>query len=188
MAAHGTARLPGGRYGSHARHQRGRRSSTRCICTASISKSIVAATSARTPSFARDSSPHMVVTERLGPGRTFSLTWKPTRPGNWLFHCHDNIHLQHGGALDGRPAPPSHASHRESRAGNDGRAGDGYHCHGDERRACPLYRLTSGGVCGSSRASIQVERISSPRSATRWKALTRQPQRRHRPCRGPRLC
>jgi manganese oxidase len=30
--------------------------------------------------FARDSSPHMVVTERLGPGRTFALTWKPTRP------------------------------------------------------------------------------------------------------------
>ncbi len=53
--------------------------------------------------FARDSSPHMVVTERLGPGRTFALTWKPTRPGNWLFHCHDNVHLQHGGALDGRP-------------------------------------------------------------------------------------
>ena len=55
--------------------------------------------------YAPDSSPHLVVTERLAPGRTFALTWKPTRPGNWLFHCHDNVHLEHGGALDGSPAP-----------------------------------------------------------------------------------
>jgi len=45
-------------------------------------------------------SARMAVTERLAPDRTFSLTWKPTRPGNWLFHCHDNIHLEHGGAID----------------------------------------------------------------------------------------
>ncbi len=49
-------------------------------------------------------SPRLVVTERLAPGQTFALTWKPTRPGNWLFHCHDNIHLDYGGALDGAPA------------------------------------------------------------------------------------
>jgi FtsP/CotA-like multicopper oxidase with cupredoxin domain len=58
--------------------------------------------------FARESSPRMVVTERLTPGRTFSLTWRPTRPGNWLFHCHDNAHLAHGIPLDGRPAPDVH--------------------------------------------------------------------------------
>jgi FtsP/CotA-like multicopper oxidase with cupredoxin domain len=38
-------------------------------------------------------SPRLVVTERMAPGQTFSLTWKPTRPGNWLFHCHDNVHV-----------------------------------------------------------------------------------------------
>jgi FtsP/CotA-like multicopper oxidase with cupredoxin domain len=38
-------------------------------------------------------SPRLVVTERLAPGQTFSLTWKPTRPGNWLFHCHDTVHV-----------------------------------------------------------------------------------------------
>src|SRR5262249_55786497 len=27
-----------------------------------------------------------VVTERMAPGRTISMTWTPTRPGNWLFH------------------------------------------------------------------------------------------------------
>ena len=33
--------------------------------------------------------PRLVVTERMATGSTFALTWKPTRPGNWLFHCHD---------------------------------------------------------------------------------------------------
>jgi FtsP/CotA-like multicopper oxidase with cupredoxin domain len=61
--------------------------------------------------FAPVSSPRMAVTERLAPGRTFSLTWKPTRPGNWLFHCHDNAHLERGVPLDGRPAPAP-AAHR----------------------------------------------------------------------------
>ena len=56
-------------------------------------------------------SPHMVVTERTGPGATFSLTWVPTRPGNWLFHCHDNVHLTHFGSLDGKPLPPPGANH-----------------------------------------------------------------------------
>jgi FtsP/CotA-like multicopper oxidase with cupredoxin domain len=51
-------------------------------------------------------SPHLVVTERTVPGSTFALTWKPTRPGNWLFHCHDTAHVTYGGALgtDGSPA------------------------------------------------------------------------------------
>jgi hypothetical protein len=35
--------------------------------------------------FSRESSARTVVTERLPAGRTFSLTWKPTRLGNWLF-------------------------------------------------------------------------------------------------------
>ena len=43
--------------------------------------------------FAPNASPRMAVTERLTPGRTFTLTWVPTRAGNWLFHCHDNEHI-----------------------------------------------------------------------------------------------
>jgi FtsP/CotA-like multicopper oxidase with cupredoxin domain len=65
--------------------------------------------------FPRGLSARMVVTERLPGGRTFSLTWKPTRPGNWLFHCHDNVHLQRGIPLDGGPAPAPHA-HVENHA------------------------------------------------------------------------
>ena len=65
--------------------------------------------------FPRGSSARMVVTERLPGGRTFSLTWKPTRPGNWLFHCHDNVHLRRGIPLDGGTAPAPHA-HVENHA------------------------------------------------------------------------
>jgi FtsP/CotA-like multicopper oxidase with cupredoxin domain len=65
--------------------------------------------------FPAGSSPRMVVTERLIPGNTFSLTWTPTRPGNWLFHCHDNVHLDYGGPLDGRPPAPR-TSHSDNHA------------------------------------------------------------------------
>jgi manganese oxidase len=61
--------------------------------------------------FPPGSSPRLVVTERLAPARTFTLTWKPTRPGNWLFHCHDNAHLLPGGALDGRRPEASKPGH-----------------------------------------------------------------------------
>jgi len=51
--------------------------------------------------FPPHSSPHLVVTERTFPGSTFSFTWKPTRPGNWLFHCHDTVHVTYSGPLEG---------------------------------------------------------------------------------------
>jgi manganese oxidase len=50
--------------------------------------------------------PRLVVTERMASGSTFALRWTPTRPGNWLFHCHDNVHIEHGGPLDGSAKPP----------------------------------------------------------------------------------
>jgi manganese oxidase len=58
--------------------------------------------------FPASASPHMVNTERLAAGRTFSLTWKPTRAGNWLFHCHDTAHVIQALPLDGSPAPTNH--------------------------------------------------------------------------------
>lgn len=50
-----------------------------------------------------------VVTERLAPGRTISMTWVPQRPGNWLFHCHDNVHIRPNGPLPG-VSPPAKAA------------------------------------------------------------------------------
>ena len=35
----------------------------------------------------------MVVTERMAPFTAMSLTWIAERPGNWLFHCHFQLHL-----------------------------------------------------------------------------------------------
>lgn len=55
--------------------------------------------------------PQFVVTERLAPGRTFSMTWVPERPGNWMFHCHDNYHVLRNRPLDGSPLPPEHLQH-----------------------------------------------------------------------------
>lgn len=53
-------------------------------------------------------SPRLVVTERLIPARTFTLTWVPTRPGNWLFHCHDNVHITRARPLDGSATMSDH--------------------------------------------------------------------------------
>ncbi len=55
--------------------------------------------------FPAGSSPRLVNTERLAPGRTFSLTWTPTRPGNWLFHCHDMSHIAPSLPLNGSARP-----------------------------------------------------------------------------------
>ena len=58
-----------------------------------------------------DSAMQQVVTERLAPGRTFSLVWVPERAGNWLFHCHNNFHILRGHPLDGsRASEPKHVA------------------------------------------------------------------------------
>ena len=49
----------------------------------------------------------MVNTERMPSGSTITFTWTPSRPGNWLFHCHDNLHLAPGAPLDASPRPQS---------------------------------------------------------------------------------
>ena len=61
--------------------------------------------------YGANASPRLVVTERLAPARTFTLTWLPTRPGNWLFHCHDNSHIVHPPMLDGTVVPRAADQH-----------------------------------------------------------------------------
>jgi FtsP/CotA-like multicopper oxidase with cupredoxin domain len=34
-----------------------------------------------------------VVTELMPPGGTMAVRWSPTRPGNWVFHCHFAFHV-----------------------------------------------------------------------------------------------
>jgi manganese oxidase len=38
----------------------------------------------------------MVVTESMESGRTMLLTWTPTHSGNWIFHCHLEMHFDPG--------------------------------------------------------------------------------------------
>lgn len=42
----------------------------------------------------------LAVTEVIDPLQTMALSWSPTRPGNWIFHCHFAGHLSHLVALD----------------------------------------------------------------------------------------
>ncbi|MGH9883949.1 MAG: multicopper oxidase domain-containing protein [bacterium] len=42
----------------------------------------------------------MGVTEIVHPFQTMSLSWVPTRPGNWIYHCHFADHLSHDSSLD----------------------------------------------------------------------------------------
>ena len=62
------------------------------------------------------SSTHLVVTERVPPGRTISLTWVPERAGNWMFHCHDNYHVLRNRPLDGSPLADEHRMHVSNHA------------------------------------------------------------------------
>src|SRR5678815_4653905 len=61
-------------------------------------------------------SAHLVVTERVPPGRTISLTWVPERAGNWMFHCHDNYHVLRNRPLDGSPLAAEHRMHVNNHA------------------------------------------------------------------------
>jgi manganese oxidase len=61
--------------------------------------------------YAPAASRQRVVTERLAPGRTATITWVPERAGNWLFHCHDNYHVLRNAPLDGTPLPAEQLMH-----------------------------------------------------------------------------
>ena len=60
--------------------------------------------------------PQLVVTERVGVGRTYSMSWVPERAGYWLFHCHNNFHVLRGRPLDGSPLVPEYQMHVQNHA------------------------------------------------------------------------
>ena len=54
---------------------------------------------------APDKSP-LAVTQSIAPRHTALLAWSPSRPGNWLFHCHLAFHvIPEAARLDSVPAP-----------------------------------------------------------------------------------
>ena len=42
----------------------------------------------------------LAVTEIILPNQTMALAWSPTRPGNWIYHCHFIGHVSSLSALD----------------------------------------------------------------------------------------
>jgi manganese oxidase len=50
----------------------------------------------------------MVVTEVLRPAETMRITWVPTEPGNWIFHCH---FMRHMSPLQTAPLTGNFATH-----------------------------------------------------------------------------
>ncbi len=56
-----------------------------------------------------DAARPLVVTHDVRPFETFSLTWSPDRPGNWLYHCHIGFHVIAGAA----DLHPEDSTHRE---------------------------------------------------------------------------
>ena len=56
----------------------------------------------------------VAVTEAMTAGTTMRMRWVPTRPGNWLFHCHLVDHIDAALRLDGTAGrPASHGKHAE---------------------------------------------------------------------------
>jgi FtsP/CotA-like multicopper oxidase with cupredoxin domain len=65
---------------------------------------------------AAESPPDLAVTERLTPGRTTSITWIPERAGNWIFHCHDNVHIVAPPSLPGQRKATATTTHAHNHA------------------------------------------------------------------------
>jgi FtsP/CotA-like multicopper oxidase with cupredoxin domain len=70
------------------------------------------------PALVQAASPpgRMVVTERMAPFTSMTLAWVPERVGNWIFHCHFQVHAApHRSLGPAAPSAPSadstHADH-----------------------------------------------------------------------------
>jgi manganese oxidase len=53
----------------------------------------------------------MVVTQRMLPFTSMSMTWVPERAGNWLFHCHFQIHVARDAAMAEPQGGAAHENH-----------------------------------------------------------------------------
>jgi FtsP/CotA-like multicopper oxidase with cupredoxin domain len=68
---------------------------------------------------------YLAATENVLARGTFTMTWSPTRPGRWLFHCHVAFHVQgqQHDDLAGRPHDPAHHAMDLTEHLNTGMAG-----------------------------------------------------------------
>jgi FtsP/CotA-like multicopper oxidase with cupredoxin domain len=54
----------------------------------------------------------MAITEIVSAGRTMQMAWSPTRPGNWIIHCHLAGHLSSNVSLDTKSGMEHHEMER----------------------------------------------------------------------------
>jgi FtsP/CotA-like multicopper oxidase with cupredoxin domain len=128
----------------------------------------------------------MVVTERVNPGATASITWVPERPGNWLFHCHFTAHFAARGPLGMRLPAPTNGAHAQH-AGNHALEGMSGLVLGVEVAAIPSRRgsLPRGrarsSITRTSTSHASSRRVSRGRSSS-WIRIGRTTRRRTSRC------
>ncbi len=135
-----------------------------------------------------------VVTQLVPGGGTLSLTWRPDRAGNWLFHCHNMDHVSPDRRLGGTPSadahPNTHAdAHHALAAGmadmvlgvtvfDDGGTKEENICSEDEAvGGGPRASTASMSPASTSTATTDVAAARAPRRLT----LTMQSQPQPRP-------
>ena len=114
---------------------------------------------ARYTTYGRDER-RTAVTERLVPGRTMAVSWSPTRPGNWIFHCHFVGHISHHVTLGG-DKPADATAH-----GGDGDGGT-HHADGHAHHKAARGHDMAGLVLGIR----VVPRGAQPRPAREYRPI-----------------
>jgi FtsP/CotA-like multicopper oxidase with cupredoxin domain len=106
----------------------------------------------------------LVNTELLSPGTTFTMTWVPERPGNWLFHCHLPDHFSARGPLGMlRSIPDAMAGHG---AMNHARTGMSGMILGITVRGVSAFAVQAGAVRRADHVLRLLVRPSAGGSAT----------------------
>jgi manganese oxidase len=71
----------------------------------------------------------LVVTQLLNPGETMTMTWRPEREGNWVFHCHVSEHISPERHLGRSHADSGHTAHGAAAPENHAASGNGHDHH-----------------------------------------------------------
>ena len=100
---------------------------------------------ARYTTYTRDDQ-RRAVTEVVAPGGTMALAWSPTRPGNWVFHCHFVSHISPLVSIGTQHGVPAVPMARPDMSGSDA-SEPTEHSHDDGSRGYPQHTM-SGLVLG----------------------------------------
>ena len=95
--------------------------------------------------YARDDQ-RRAVTEVVAPGGTMALAWSPTRPGNWVFHCHFVSHISPLVSIGTQRGVPAVPMAMPDMSGSDA-SEPTEHSHDDGSRGYPQHTM-SGLVLG----------------------------------------